>query len=83
MAQVGVDLPSDLKQHVEARAADGGFGDSAAYLRALAEQGRVTYRADVARVQALIDEGLASGICEKDAFELLDEIIVGIRRPHA
>ncbi len=82
MAQISVDLPADLQRHVDARAAAGNFGGSAAYLRALAEQDQAAYKADVARVQALIDEGIASGVCEKDAFEVLDEIIAGIRQPH-
>ena len=59
MAHVSVDLSAELQRHIDARAADAGIGDSAAYLRALAEQDRAIYRADVARVQALIDEGIA------------------------
>ena len=82
MAHISVDLSPDLQRHLASRAADGGFGDSGAYLRALAEQDRVAYRADVARVQALIDEGFASGVCEKDAFAVIDEIIAGIRQPN-
>lgn len=82
MAHVSVDLPFDLQQHIDARAADGGFGTSADYLRALAEQDRVAYAADVARVQALIDEGFASGIVDRDALEIIDEIIAGTFKRH-
>lgn len=82
MAEVSVTFPSDLQRHIDARVADGGFGDTAAYLRALAEQDRDAYQAEVGRVQALIDEGLASGVCAKDAFAVLDEIIAGVRGSH-
>ena len=73
-------LPPDLQRHVDARAADGGFGDSGAYLRALAEQDRAVYRADVARVQASIDEGIASGIDPRAPEQILDEVIARIGR---
>lgn len=82
MANVSVDLPADLQRHVDARALDGGFGDTSAYLRALVERDQAAYRADVARVQALIDEGLASGVCEQDAFQVIDEVIAGLHQPH-
>ena len=79
MARVSVTLSADLQRHLATRAADGGFGDPGAYLRALAEQDRNDYRADVARVQALIDEGLASGIVDQEPEEVLRKIIAGIR----
>lgn len=82
MAQLNVSLPAELQRHVDARAAAEGFGNPSDYLRALVQRDQDEYRADVARVQALIDEGLASGVIERDAFEVLDEIIGGIRRPH-
>ena len=81
MPNISVSLSPDLQRHVDARAEGGGYADSSAYLRALAERDQAAYRADVARVQALIDEGLASGVCEKNAFEVLDEVIAGIRQP--
>lgn len=80
MAHVSVDLSPDLQQHLDARAADGGFHDSAGYLRALAEQDRAAYTADVARVQALIDEGIASGIDPRSPEQILDEVIARIGR---
>ena len=80
MAQVSVDLSNDLQHHVDTRAADAGLGDSAAYLRALAEQDRAAYRADVARVQALINEGIASGIDPRTPEQVLDEVIARIGR---
>jgi hypothetical protein len=80
MAHISVDLSQELEQHLDARAADAGIGGSAAYLRALAEQDRRAYRADVARVQALLDAGFASGVIERDALEVVDEIIAGTYR---
>ena len=80
MSQVSVTLSDDLERHLDARAADGGFADSAGYLRALAEHDRKAYRADVVRVQALIDEGLASGIDPRTPEQILDEVIARIGR---
>ena len=75
MAEVSVTLPADLQRHIEARAYDAGLADPASYLRALAEQDQEDYRADVARVQALIDEGIASGIVDEEPEAVLRKII--------
>lgn len=80
MSQVSVILSEDLQRHIDARAADGGFGDSAAYLHALVEHDRKAYRADVVRVRALIDEGMASGIDPRPPELILEEVIARIGR---
>ena len=82
MAQTTVTLPADLQRYADNRVEMEGFSDRSAYLRALVERDQDRYRADVARVQALIDEGMASGIVDRDALEILDEIIAGINQPH-
>lgn len=67
-------LSPDLQGYVDERVASEGLSDPGEFVRALLERDREAYRQDVARVQKLIDEGLASGVCEQDAFEVLDEV---------
>lgn len=82
MVQVSVSLPSELQRHVDARVATGAFASSSAYLQALVERDQDEHRREVARVQALIDEGLASGVVDRDALTVLDELIERIPRRH-
>lgn len=82
MVQVSLSLPTELQRHIDSRVATGAFASSSAYLQALVERDKAEYRADVARVQALIDEGLASGVVDRDALTALDDVIAGIPRPN-
>ena len=77
MAQMNISLPDGLKKWAEMRVAEGRYSSTSDLVRDLLrrEQERTD---DVAWVQAMIDEGLASGTCEKDAFEVLDELIAEI-----
>ena len=80
MAQLDIPLPADLQRHVDARVSRDGFNDTAAYLRALIERDQHVYEADVRRVRALIEEGIASGIVDREPEDILDEIIADIRK---
>ena len=77
MAQMNISLPDGLKKWAEMRVAEGRYSSTSDLVRDLLrrEQERTD---DVAWVQTMIDEGLASGTCEKDAFEVLDELIAEI-----
>ncbi|WP_375286686.1 type II toxin-antitoxin system ParD family antitoxin [Sphingomonas sp.] len=79
MSQMTVSLSADLQGYVDARASAEGMSDPADFVLALLERDRRAYRQDVARVQKLIDEGIASGVCDQDAFEVLDEIMAELR----
>ena len=78
MAQVNVSLPDDLSAWAEARVAEGRFGDPAEYVRALVRRDREDEE-KLARLQAAIDVGRASGISERDPFDYLDELRAGLR----
>lgn len=80
MAQLNVALPADLQCYVDARVAAEGFADSADFLRDLVRRDQDDYEADVRRVQALLDEGYASGIVDAEPEDILDEIIADIHR---
>jgi antitoxin ParD1/3/4 len=71
-------FPPEIRKWIADRVAEG-YADEAAYLtelvrRDMAEATWPETPEDIAWVRARIEEGLASGICEKDAFEVLDEI---------
>lgn len=75
-------LPADLQRYVDHRAAEEGFADVSEFLRDLVARDREAHEADIRRVQALIDEGIASGIVDAEPEDVLDEIIADLHRPH-
>lgn len=79
MAQFNVSLPADLQRYVERRVSADGFTDPADYLRALVERDQHSYQSDVRRVRLLVEEGIASGIVDREPEDILDEIIADIR----
>ncbi len=82
MADLSVSLPTDLQSYVESRVAIEGYSDPAAFVRDLVERDQAAYQADVARVQALIQEGMDSGIVDMEPEDILDEIIADIHQKH-
>ncbi len=75
MSLMTVTLSPDLQGYVDARAAAEGLTDSAEFVRAVLERERRTYQDDVSRVQALLDEGYASGVLDTEPEQILDEIM--------
>ena len=72
MATMNVSLPDQMKQWVEEQVALGRFGNSSDYVRDLIRRDQEA----VAELQALVDEGLNSGISDRS----LDEIFADARR---
>lgn len=72
MNAITVILPDALQTWLESRIADGVYADATDYVRDLMRRDQ---EADRHWVKAMIDEGLASGICEDDALTVLDAII--------
>jgi antitoxin ParD1/3/4 len=71
-------FPPEIRQWIAARLAEG-YADETDYLtelvrRDMADAARPESPEEIAWVRAKVEEGLASGICDKDAFEVLDEI---------
>lgn len=79
MAQVNVALPQDLSDWAQARAAQDGYADPADYVRDVVRRER-EHEEKLARLRAAIDEGLASGVSDRDPFEYLAELRAGLRR---
>lgn len=73
MKQVVISMPTTMQDWVDARVAEGGYTDAADYLRDLIrhDQGQNDRR----WVRAMIEEGLASGVIDRDGLEVFDEVI--------
>ncbi|GAA0678363.1 antitoxin ParD1/3/4 [Sphingomonas insulae] len=79
MAQLNVSLPADLQRYVDGRVSDAGFADSDDYVRALIERDQHRYADDVLRVRRLVQEGIDSGVIDREPDDILDDIIADIR----
>ena len=60
MATMNISLPEPMKDFVEAQARDGSFANVSDYVRDLIRRDQERRQA-IAEIQALVDEGLASG----------------------
>ena len=61
MATMNVSLPDPMKSWVERQSSEGRYANSSDYVRDLIRRDQIRTEA-VARMQALVDEGLASGM---------------------
>ena len=78
MTDLSFSLPPDLARRVESRIAEGEFADAGEYLRELVRRD-LEEAADAAWVREMVAEGEASGFIDKDAREVLREIIAELR----
>ena len=69
MATMNVSLPDAMKEWVEAQARGGRYTTTSDYVRDLIRRDQ-DRGAKIARMQALVDEGLASGVGERSMAEL-------------
>jgi antitoxin ParD1/3/4 len=72
MATMNVSLPDEMKEWVEAQASSGRYANASDYVRDLIRRDQDA----VTQLQALVDEGLKSGVSNKS----LDEIFADARR---
>ena len=77
MAQMNISIPEKLKGWCEARVAEGRYSSTSDYVRDLVRRDQEAEE-QRRRLQAAIDEGLASGISERDPFEYLEELRNGL-----
>ena len=75
MTELHISLPVTLDAALQTRVVEGGYLDAPEYVRDLLRRDLGDHVKDRQWLKAMIDEGLASGVCEKDGFEVLDEII--------
>ena len=79
MPQLNISVPDGLKQWIDQRLAEGRFSSPSDYVRDLLR--RDQERADeLAWVQAMIDEGMASETLGQDPRAAIDEIVAAGRK---
>ncbi|QYU70551.1 hypothetical protein J4558_10715 [Leptolyngbya sp. 15MV] len=83
MGEMSFDFPPDLRRWIEEQVAAGHYADASDYVRDLILRDRLDRANEaaaeetpeyIAWVREKVAEGLASGVCDKDAFAVLDEI---------
>lgn len=74
MTDLSFSLPDELAGPLKLRVANAGYGDAGEYLRDLVLRD-LAEAADTAWVREKIEEGEASGFIDRDAFEVLREIV--------
>ena len=75
MTSLTVPMPPALQAGVDARLAEGGYADAADYLRDLVRRDRADAQADRSWLKAMIAEGLASGIVDREPEDVLDDVV--------
>ncbi len=70
MAKLSIRLTDKMKQFVDDQAQGGQFANEEAYIQDLISQDQERQR-DVARIQAIVDEGIASGESDESMQDIL------------
>ena len=82
MATMNISLPDQMKTWVEEQAQSGRYGNASDYVRDLIRRDQER-RADLQGLQAIIDEGMNSGISDKDITGILLEARRRVRGGHS
>ncbi|PTS74309.1 type II toxin-antitoxin system ParD family antitoxin [Sphingomonas sp. HMWF008] len=72
MATMNISLPDAMKDWVEAQTEDGRYGNSSDVVRDLIRREQVRLE-KISNMQRMVDEGIASGICEQSVEEIFAE----------
>lgn len=75
MSQLNVSIPPALKTWIDGRVTEGRYSSASDYIRDLVRRDQDAAREETEWLRGLIAEGLASGVVEKDASEVLREIM--------
>ncbi len=75
MSELHVSLPSSLEAALQSRVEQGGYTDAPEYVRDLLRRDLSHHAEERRWLKAMIDEGLASGIDDREPEEVLAEII--------
>ena len=75
MAQMNISVPDGLKQWAEQRVAEGRYSSASDYMRDLVRRDQESEPNDVEWVKAMLAEGEASGFIDRDAKQVLRDII--------
>lgn len=73
MAKLSVRLPDKMKQFVDDQTHEGQCANEEAYIRDLIRQDQERQR-EVVRIQAIVDEGIASGESDESMQDILHSL---------
>lgn len=79
MAKFSVSVPPELQHWVEARVTAEGYSDTSEFLRELICREHDLYQGRLRRLQAMIDEGIASGIIDEEPEDVIEQLIAEMR----
>lgn len=75
MAQLNISIPPALKSWIDHRVSEGRYSSASDYMRDLVRRDQESEPDDVEWVRAMLAEGEASGLIDKDAKQVLRDII--------
>ena len=75
MTQLSISLPPALQDWIDVRLAEGNHADAADYVRDLVRRDHAEATAGRLWLKAMIDEGLASGVIDRDPVDVLDDVM--------
>jgi antitoxin ParD1/3/4 len=75
MSQLNVSIPPQLKSWVESRVAEGRYSSASDYVRDLLRRDQDAAAEETVWLRGLIAEGMASGVCEEEPEEIIENII--------
>ncbi len=75
MTQLNVSIPPALKSWIDVRVAEGRHTSASDLVRDLLRRDQDSAADETVWLRGLIEEGLASGVIEKDASEVIEDII--------
>ena len=75
MAQMNISLPEALKKWAEMRVAEGRYSSTSDLVRDLLRKDQDSAADETAWLQAMIDEGLASGVVDMEPEDVIEQII--------
>ena len=75
MQTMNISLPEPLKEFIDEQVGTGRYSSASDYMRDLVRRDQESEPNDVEWVKAMLAEGEASGVIDKDPREVLEEII--------
>jgi antitoxin ParD1/3/4 len=75
MTQLNISIPPALKSWIDTRVAEGRHSSASDFVRDLLRRDQDSAPDETVWLRGLIEEGLASGFVEKDASEVLHDIM--------
>jgi antitoxin ParD1/3/4 len=83
MAQLNISLPEALKGWVDARVAEGRYSSPSDYLRDLIRRDQDDEPNQKAWLVAELEKGLASGVSDRDPYEVIENLIAEHQARHS